>query len=485
MSVDEHVQRFKNWINSKSNLEIKKHQVDGIRWIFKRELNPPLGSPGGFLCDEMGLGKTILMLGSIVCNLKQRTLIVMPNSLLAQWEEAIQRFLGESITPLVYHGEVARDFTVEQISRYPIVITTYGMVSKRKDETYRSKLWELEWGRVIYDEAHHLRNKGTRLYDGVMNHIRSEIKWMVTGTPINNDKSDFYNLCVIQGMSKSFSLSAKQIRQVVEDCVLKRTKAQVGIEMPELKENIVDVYFETEKEELFAKNIHNLMSFANVTTDNVDQIISSMGANLQSRFPVLMLMRQCCVYPRLAVKYFMKKFRKQSKSLDLKKNFEKMTHSKINAVVQKIEENKNNGKKKLVFCLFIKEMERLQKVLEKKGISCGSVSGSTPKKMREQLLRKPEEGEESPDVLIVQIQTACEGLNLQHISEVYFTTPHWNPAVEDQAIARAHRIGQENDVDVYRFICRFTTKDDDHSITLDEYCMNIQEKKREIAKMIS
>ena len=139
-----------------------------------------------------------------------------------------------------------------------------------------------------------------------MNHIRSEIKWMVTGTPINNDKSDFYNLCVIQGMSKSFSLSAKQIRQAVEDCVLKRTKAQVGIEMPELKENIVDVYFETEKEELFAKNIHNLMSFANVTTDNVDQIISSMGANLQSRFPVLMLMRQCCVYPRLAVKYFMK-----------------------------------------------------------------------------------------------------------------------------------------------------------------------------------
>ena len=104
----------------------------------------------------------------------------------------------------------------------------------------------------------------------------------------------------------------------------------------------------------------------------------------------------------------MKKFKKQAKALDLKKTFEKMTHSKINAVVRKIEENKNNGKKKLVFCLFIKEMERLQKVLEKKGISCGSVSGSTPKKMREQLLRKPEEGEESPDVLIVQIQTAWQ-----------------------------------------------------------------------------
>ena len=251
--------------------------------------------------------------------------------------------------------------------------------------------------------------------------------------------------------------------------------------MPELKENIVDVYFETEKgKELFAK-ISTLMSFANVTTDNVDQIISSMGANLQSRFPVLMLMSMLWgQFVTCREKYFMKKFRKQSKSLDLKKTFEKMTHSKINAVVQKIEENKNNGKKKLVFCLFIKEMERLQKVLEKKGISCGSVSGSTPKKMREQLLRKPEEGEESPDVLIVQIQTACEGLNLQHISEVYFSL-----LLIGILLWKIRRLPERIEL-VRKMMLMFTDlflvdsqlKDDDHSITLDEYCMNIQEKER-------
>ena len=95
----------------------------------------------------------------------------------------------------------------------------------------------------------------------------------------------------------------------------------------------------------------------------------------------------------------------------------------------------------------------------------------------------------TPNVLIVQIQTACEGLNLQHFAEVYFTTPHWNPAVEDQAIARAHRIGQKQDVVVYRFITTFSDRDEDEDdpvrqLSLDEYCTHVQDVKREVAKII-
>jgi SWI/SNF-related matrix-associated actin-dependent regulator of chromatin subfamily A3 len=134
--------------------------------------------------------------------------------------------------------------------------------------------------------------------------------------------------------------------------------------------------------------------------------------------------------------------------------------------------------------LFTKEIEVLKKLIEKAGISAETVCGSTPKKLRKERLRTPEKVEDGPEVLIVQIQTACEGLNLQHINEIYFTTPHWNPSVEDQAIARAHRIGQEKEVDVYRFVSKFQNKKDDTSITLDEYCMTVQEKKREIAKSI-
>ena len=474
---------FKRWLPL-AGLKEKPHQLKGIKWVFDRELNPNLGSPGGFLCDEMGLGKTILMLGAIVCNAKRRTLIVMPNSLLAQWDGAIQKFLKHGIAPLVYHGNVARDYTVKDIEKFPIVITTYGMIAKRKKEGYKSKLWEIEWDRVIYDEAHHMRNKNTRLYEGALIlKSKSKINWMVTGTPINNDKKDFYNLCVLQGMNKSFHLSSAKIAETVKSSVMKRTKAQVGIKMPKLNEHIVEVSYETEKEEKFSKNIHNLMSFANVTHENIDKIISEMGEKMNSRFPVLMLMRQCCVYPKLAVNYFRKKYKKDSKKLGVKENFKKMSSSKINAVVNKIKENKNNGKLKLVFCLFIKEMEKIQKQLKKAGIYSETVCGSTPKKLRKQRLSAPDGKTKTPEVLVVQIQTACEGLNLQHISEVYFTTPHWNPAVEDQAIARAHRIGQTNDVDVYRFISIFDKKNDT-SVTLDEYCMEVQKKKREIAKML-
>ena len=127
-------------------------------------------------------------------------------------------------------------------------------------------------------------------------------------------------------------------------------------------------------------------------------------------------------------------------------------------------------------------MERIKKILHKNGISAETVCGSTPKKLRRERLRAPEHGEDGPEVLVVQIQTACEGLNLQHISEVYFTTPHWNPAVEDQAVARAHRIGQQNNVDVFRFVSKF--HDDTDGVTLDQYCMEVQKKKREIAKII-
>ena len=90
------------------------------------------------------------------------------------------------------------------------------------------------------------------------------------------------------------------------------------------------------------------------------------------------------------------------------------------------------------------------------------------------------------DVLILQIQTACEGLNLQHYAEIYFTTPHWNPAVEDQAIARAHRIGQKKPVNVYKFVTTFSKIDgESDQISLDQYCINVQNVKRKVQEQIS
>ena len=109
------------------------------------------------------------------------------------------------------------------------------------------------------------------------------------------------------------------------------------------------------------------------------------------------------------------------------------------------------------------------------------MDGSTKKKDRKKALSaEPDDENPIPDVLVVQIQTACEGLNLQHFNEVYFTTPHWNPAVEDQSIARAHRIGQTSPVNVYKFITTFSTD----ATSLDQYCLNVQQIKRDAASII-
>ena len=148
-----------------------------------------------------------------------------------------------------------------------------------------------------------------------------------------------------------------------------------------------------------------------------------------------------------------------------------ISHSKITAVVDKIKENALNGKNKIVFCHYRAEIDLLETLLEEDLNVC-KFDGRTSKKERELILSKVD-----VNVLLIQIQTGCEGLNLQQYSEVYFTSPHWNPAVEDQAIARTHRIGQKKAVEVYRFISKF-----DEGSTIDDYCRRVQDVKRELQK---
>ena len=495
---------FQKWCEQ-NNLDTKKHQLSGIEWVINREKTPSVGSPGGFLCDEMGLGKTILMIGSIILNPLTRTLIVLPKSLLDQWKRAIIKFtpLSEEDV-LIFHGANSK-ISKEEISEYCVVLTTYGMIATRKETTKRGKyicpLWNISWDRTIYDESHHLRNVRTGLYYGALK-LSSSVVWMVTGTPINNKKSDFYNQCVIQGSGKSFKPNKEQIKAVIREIVLLRTKKQVGIKMPELRENIVSVEWESKEEEQFVRNIHSLMQFAPVNATNVDAVIQNLG-NMYESLPIFMLMRQACVLPRMAKDSLRRKALQNNFDLVQHNLITGNTDSKLTSVVDTILSNRHSGKGKLVFCLFREEMEVLSQNLGERGMNSVIISGSTSQKDRKTALQEgvPEElwseitlqyipnnvrerinSYLQPEVVIAQIQTSCEGLNLQHLAEVYFTTPHWNPAVEDQAIARCHRIGQKKAVDVYRFVTTFVQTEDENSMSLDQYCLNVQQTKRECAK---
>jgi SNF2 family DNA or RNA helicase len=499
------MQSFTNWLKE-AGLDAKKHQLSGMKWVYTRETAPRLGVPGGFLCDEMGLGKTILMIGAMVVNLQQKTLIVLPKSLLQQWCGSLKKFAN--IDAFIYHGAKAKRATEDDLA-CQVVLTTYGMISvrKRKKRLIHCPLWDIEWNRIIYDEAHHMRNSKSGQHAGGCR-LKANIKWMVTGTPINNGRKDFYHLCSVLGLNRTFYRNREAITNTIKDCVLYRTKKSVGIQMPPLNVEIVNVSHETPEEEQFVKNIHASAGFADVTTDNVDMAINFLNNAYNSRLPLYMLMRQGCVIPPMASDKLVQRLINRGdfdvEDVDL---LACSGVSKMNAVVNKVVENKKNKGAKLIFCQFKREIAHLKDRLTAKGFNVAVIQGSTSKKDRIYALQSPISTEViasivdakttsagagasiiprlinsflSPDVLIAQIQTACEGLNLQHFNEVYFTTPHWNPAVEDQSIARSHRIGQTSPVNVYKFITNFSS----NGVSLDQYCLNVQQIKREAASII-
>ena len=145
----------------------------------------------------MGLGKTIMMLGLWIGNFKRNTLIVVPSALLNQWNDLIYKWLGTRA--LVFHGHSSKK-SIEEIKEAYIVLTTYGMISTRK-LSWSSPLWQINWDRVIYDEAHHLRNEKSNKHKGAAK-IISDSQWFMTGTPIQNSEKDLRSLCKLMGIWK-------------------------------------------------------------------------------------------------------------------------------------------------------------------------------------------------------------------------------------------------------------------------------------------
>jgi SNF2 family DNA or RNA helicase len=236
----------------------------------------------------------------------------------------------------------------------------------------------------------------------------------------------------------------------------------------------VNVEWGNEAEENLAEDIHSMLQFSRVNKATVDNQIAALGL---SSLPLLVRARQACVYPPL-MRHHIKSLITAGLMEDDPK-FEEATQcsSKIDAVSSTILSRRNNGKSKLIFCHYRGEIDVLRDDLSRNGLSVETFDGRITERERNAVLTR------ECDVLILQIQTGCEGLNLQHFSEIYFVSPHWNPAIEDQAVARCHRIGQTEEIDVFRFnMMGF----DDHNETrtLDEYSANIQEVKRGIMKMI-
>ena len=463
--------RFDNFLTF-ARLQKKEYQTEGIQFCLRNELaseSLPHQVRGGIVADEMGLGKTIMMIGLILANFQKRTLVVLPVALVKQWEQQILKNTGHQA--LVFYGTEKKKITQQMLENAPVVITTYGHMVRRsfapishKDvsksthisaDIRENRLYGVKWSRVIFDEAHHLKGRNTQIFKSVSS-LNADIRWFVTGTPIQNSIHDLYSLCALLGLPAAYYANKDNIRAVVKHFILKRTKQSVGLSLPPLTTKNIVVQWSNPAEMILSRNLHSGIGCLNIpggVGDGVgpdsDPALPDADAQDMSWFPEpspvkigrMIQAKQSCIYPRLACR----------KSVPQMPPCEDENYSsKISKVVKTILSRKDNGKRKIVFCHFRGEIDYIQARLTTAfpSLVVRYLDGRTKESERRQILAP----DADVDVLILQIQTCCEGLNLQQFSEVYFVSPDWNPSVEDQAIARCHRFGQTEPVVVFRFV---------------------------------
>ncbi len=467
MSTSGNMAILETWIIG-AGLERKQHQIDGVAWALEREINTKF--KGGIIADEMGLGKTIQIIGLMVANIKRKTLIVLPPVLIEQWRSAILKMTGHSA--LVYHGQTKDNSALEKAY---IVITSYahiadgkrrGRASKTQEARGNNPLHIIAWDRVVYDEAHHLRNRKSKTFLGAAK-LDAQITWAITGTPIHNKIDDVY--AYFELIHCPFA-SREELNRSIAKYVLMRTKDEVSLELPAIREKTICVSWNCPIERELALGVHGIKSKYAALNDISSDVA---GGHVFQR---IMRSRQSCISNALYADRVVDAIR----DINIDDNlFSRLMNgnSKLSQVVKTIVERKDNGRKKLVFCSFQKEIDMMFEMLCRHELRVGVFDGRVTRKERAVMLAACD-----VDVLLMQIQTGCEGLNLQIFKEVYFVSAHWNPSVEDQAIARCHRIGQKNEVDVFRFVMNDFSKSD---ATFDRVVGRVQLKKRRLRLIIS
>ena len=468
---------FEHWCE-RTGLEPHAHQLSGLQWMVSVETGTGQNqlTKGGILADEMGLGKTMTTLALMMCRPKRHQLIIVPRVLLPQWVQVINERLKHK--PLVLHGPNVHQYTIEQVAAAPFVITTYGMVTSRSRPSATHLLVrEQKWGRVVIDEAHHLRNQG-QSYLGVQA-LQTDHFWFLTGTPIQNRRGDLDCFWKLLGVPTTLFAVPGSEKRLIEHHILKRTKVSLRIGMTEPVVEIERSTWNDHDELNISDQFHSTLACFGRHRSDIRHGVRVFGANVLG---ALTRCRQSCVSANLYL-HDLKKFEKrQPNPEDTPLAPEMQSGSKLQNIANHILNQHqaeagtpNAGRKRLVFCHYLGAMAYLQQVLELQGLRVGQISGKTLPSVRLRYITHP------VDVLLLQIRTGCEGLNLQAYSDVYFATPHWNPAVEEQAIGRVDRLGQQRHVRVFRFLMDATGEG---GSSLDQYCEQTQQKKKLAAKII-
>jgi len=404
------------------------HQREGVKWLLGRERASDY--PGGFLCDEMGLGKTVQLVATMIENPVPKTLIVVPKSIVMQWQAEIAKF-APHLSVHLFDGPKR---TLDPAAQ--VTIAPYSVLAQRKGSPV-CPLVAVTWNRIILDEGHEVRNHRAKTTVTART-LKGRIRWVVTGTPIFNSIRDFVTLGAFVGLPKTHiqcytdDIRAKYLlRRTKQDCE-RFTLPPCDIETVELQMN-----------EDEASLYHEVYRRSQGT---IAEIFAQGTANIHQMelIECLLRVRQVMAWPQL---YLDGMAIKEARDPEAWRG----ESVKIDALMRMVDEHPTE--KTLIFGQFTGEMDELHRRFHAAGTPVFRIDGSIDTAKRAERIEQFQKSTSSPaPVFLIQIKAGGVGLNLQSATRVYITCPAWNPATELQAICRAHRNGQTGKVWVKKLI---------------------------------
>ncbi|MFT4152332.1 DEAD/DEAH box helicase [Parafilimonas sp.] len=421
---------------------------------------------GGCLADDMGLGKTLQAITFLqhVCNQKKQEthLVVCPTSLLYNWENELKKFAPQLTCFIYYKG--SRNYDADTFKQYNIVLTTYGCI--------RSDIEQLEqfsFGYIVCDESHIIKNPAAQLSRAVMR-LQARNRIALSGTPVQNNTFDLYTQMnfINPGLlgNREFFKSefsqpidkygdkekSAQLKKIIYPFLLRRTKEQVAKDLPAKTE--ITLWCEMGEEQ---RKIYDVLK--HYYRESLLQRIAEDGIGHSAMYILegLTKLRQACNAPQLLKDY------KDATN----------TSVKLEVLLNELEENTGDHKV-LVFSQFTGMLQLMADALKKDAVSFLYLDGSTKAAQRQELVQQFQTANDTK-IFLISLKAGGVGLTLTAADYVYLVDPWWNPAAEQQAIDRTHRIGQQQKVFAYKMICRDT---------VEEKILALQQKKQLLVKDI-
>ena len=422
------------------NATLRDYQVSGFEF-FKTLSDYQFG---GILADEMGLGKTIQTIAFLLSNKDKKSIVITPTALIYNWKNELEKFAPTLKVGLLHAAKSERGKILDNIDNYDVILTTY-TTYKNDIDKYKN----INFDYCIIDEAQNIKNPDAIITKAIKN-VNAKVKFALTGTPIENNLMELWSIFdfimpgYLYNKSKFKSIFVNndkniiELKNLIKPFILRRTKKEVITELPDKIEQKIIIDLEKEHKRAY-KGYVNLIT-RKIKENNQDNI---------TVFSYLTKLRQLCLSPELMVKNYQGK------------------NSKLDVLINII--NDSSDEKILVFSQFTKVLEVIGKRLNEENISYSYLDGKTSAKDRVKLVE--EFNTNNNKVFLISLKAGGTGLNLTSANIVVHFDPWWNPAVEDQASDRAHRIGQKNVVNVIKLIAKGTA---------EERVINLQETKKEL-----